>query len=165
MSVTLDQHQVIEAALRAFEAEERRRLGLDAEPRQWHDPNPQRFTEAERRRTTLLFGGLTSMHDALIEAGLGSLGYRIKALACPDNASLQLGKEFGNRAQCNPTYFTVGNLLKHLTRLRDEAAAGADGIVEDYLLLTVGACGPCRFAPKVRRYRVLGPTWRSEPHR
>ena len=26
----------------------------------------------------------------------------------PDNDALRYGKEFGNRGQCNPTYFTVG---------------------------------------------------------
>ena len=153
IGVTLDQHQAIEVELCAFEAEERRRLGLDSEPRQWHDSYPRHFTEAERRRTTLLFGGLSNMHDALIEAGLESLGYRVQALPCPDNASLQFGKEFGNRAQCNPTYFTVGNLLKHLTRLRDEDGVDSEKIVEDYLLLTVGACGPCRFGTYVTEFR------------
>ena len=34
----------------------------------------------------------------------------------PDNDALQFGKEFGNRGQCNPTYFTVGNLVKYLDR-------------------------------------------------
>ena len=145
----------IERALCDFEAEERRRLGLDDDVDHWNDPNPRRFTKDQRDHTTLLFGGLTTMHDALIEAGLASLGYRARALDCPDNESLQFGKEFGNRAQCNPTYFTVGNLLKYLTRLRDEEGLSAEEIVGNNILLTVGACGPCRFGTYVTEFRKV----------
>ena len=42
------------------------------------------------------------------------IGYNVADTRLPDNAGLQAGKEFGNRGQCNPTYFTVGNLVKYL---------------------------------------------------
>jgi predicted nucleotide-binding protein (sugar kinase/HSP70/actin superfamily) len=145
--------EAMEAELETFEAAERRRLGLDREAPHWRDPNPQLFTRDQRARTTVLLGGLTAMHDALIEAGLASLGYRTKALDCPDNESLQYGKEFGNRGQCNPTYFTVGNLLRYLVRLRDEHGLSPEQIVDSHVMLTVGACGPCRFGTYVTEFR------------
>ncbi|HDO34387.1 MAG TPA: 2-hydroxyglutaryl-CoA dehydratase, partial [Chromatiales bacterium] len=120
---------------------------------QWHDPNPRAFSKARRGGTTLLFGGLTAMHDALIEAALTALGYRPQALPCPDRSALQCGKEFGNRGQCNPTYFTVGNLIKHLIHLRDVEGLSREQIVDDYLFVTAGACGPCRFGMYVTEYR------------
>lgn len=120
---------------------------------QWHDPNPRTFSKARRGSTTLLFGGLTTMHDALIEAALSALGYRLQALPCPDRSALQCGKEFGNRGQCNPTYFTVGNLIKHLIHLRDVEGLSREQIVNDYLFVTAGACGPCRFGMYVTEYR------------
>ncbi len=120
---------------------------------QWHDPNPRTFSKARRGCTTLLFGGLTAMHDALIEAALSALGYRPQALPCPDRSALQCGKEFGNRGQCNPTYFTVGNLIKHLIHLRDVEGLSREQIVDDYLFVTAGACGPCRFGMYVTEYR------------
>ncbi|GMR14512.1 MAG: hypothetical protein BMS9Abin30_0115 [Gammaproteobacteria bacterium] len=120
---------------------------------QWHDPQPQVFTVAARAHTTLLFGGLTAMHDALIEAALSSLGYSARALPCPDRDALQCGKEFGNRGQCNPTYFTVGNLIKYLIHLRDVEELSREQIVTDYLFVTAGACGPCRFGMYVTEYR------------
>ena len=67
------------------------------------------------------------------------------ALDCPDNSALRYGKEFGNRGQCNPTYFTVGNLVKFLCTLRDKEGMPADEIIHRYVFLTAGACGPCRF--------------------
>ncbi|GMR07928.1 MAG: hypothetical protein BMS9Abin26_0933 [Gammaproteobacteria bacterium] len=120
---------------------------------QWYDPNPRTFSRARRGVTTLLFGGLTAMHDALIEAALSSLGYHLQALPCPDRDALQCGKEFGNRGQCNPTYFTVGNLIKHLIHLRDVEGLSREQIVNDYLFITAGACGPCRFGMYVTEYR------------
>ena len=115
----------IEREVRGFEAEERRRLGLEAAPEHFRDANPQRFTKEDRARTTVLFGGLTEMHDALLEAGLASIGYGAKALPRPDTASLPYRKEFGHRAPRNPTSFTVGNLIKHIIHLRDAEGMSA----------------------------------------
>jgi predicted nucleotide-binding protein (sugar kinase/HSP70/actin superfamily) len=144
----------IEDELRAFEEAERKRLGLEEEAvEHWHDENPKEFTASQRDKTTILAGGLTFAHDVLVEAALGALGYRMKALDVPDNAALRIGKEFGNRGQCNPTYFTVGNLVKHLMHLRDEEGLSAQEIKERYLFVTAGACGPCRFGSYVTEYR------------
>ncbi len=118
----------------------------------WFDPNPQAFTRAQRAHTTLLFGGLTRSHDLLIGGALDGLGYHVQVLDEPDADSLSLGKEFGNRGQCNPTYFTVGNLIKFL---KGKLAAGEtrDDVVENYVFVTVGACGPCRFGTYATEYR------------
>ena len=61
-------------------------------------------------------------HDLFIQAALRGIGYKVLALDVPDNDALQYGREYGNRGQCNPTYFTVGNLVKYLDGLRDAAA-------------------------------------------
>ncbi|MDH3229947.1 MAG: 2-hydroxyglutaryl-CoA dehydratase [Alphaproteobacteria bacterium] len=143
----------IESELRAFEVAERQRLGLEPDPAQWSDANPQAFTAEERGGTRLLFGGLTAAHDAILEAGLRSLGYNAQALPYADVAALQTGKEFGNRGQCNPTYFTVGNLVNHLVKLRDKEGVPTDDIVRNNAFLTFGACGPCRFGTYVTEYR------------
>lgn len=144
----------IEQELREFEAQERRKLGLEEEKvHHWRDANPQRFTRSDREKTTLLLGGLTLAHDTLVTGALSGLGYRVQALDCPDLEALRLGKEFGNRGQCNPTYFTVGNLVKHLIHLRDQAGIPTPEILEKYVFLTAGACGPCRFGTYVTEYR------------
>src|SRR5262249_49886989 len=119
----------------------------------WVDSNPQRFTKAQRGDTTILFGGLTAAHDDILTAAFASLGYRMKALDVPDHDALRFGKEFGNRAQCNPTYFTVGNLVKHLVHLRDVEHRSVDEIIGTHVFSTAGACGPCRFGTYVTEYR------------
>jgi predicted nucleotide-binding protein (sugar kinase/HSP70/actin superfamily) len=143
----------IEQELARFEAEERARLGLADAKQHWHDPPPQRFAAERRADTTILCGGLTLAHDRLIASALASLGYRVQSLDQPDNEALRLGKEFGNRGQCNPTYFTVGNLVKHLTGLRDEQGLSTQEIVGNYLFVTAGSCGPCRFGMYATEYR------------
>ena len=144
----------IEAELKAFEEAERRRLNLTDEPiAHWIDANPQGFTRAERGHTTILFGGLTIAHDLMVSAGLAGLGYTIQPLDVADTEALRFGKEFGNRGQCNPTYFTVGNLVKHLVHLRDREHMPVDEIIRTHIFFTAGACGPCRFGTYVTEYR------------
>jgi predicted nucleotide-binding protein (sugar kinase/HSP70/actin superfamily) len=144
----------MDAELRAFEEAERKRLGLDANPEQWvEDMANLTFTKKEKEHITILVSGLTMAQDYFVEGGLKGVGYNVQMMDCPDVAALQFGKEFGNRGQCNPTYFTVGNLVKFLCTLRDKHGMTAEHIVKNYVFLTAGACGPCRFGMYVTEYR------------
>lgn len=143
----------IDAELLAFEAAERARLGLE-EPEQWVEEMANlTFTKAERSKITMLIGGLTVAHDYIVSGGLKNAGYEVLAMDAPDYDSLRVGKEFGNRAQCNPTYFTVGNLVKVLIHLRDKKGMSTEEIIDKYVFLTAGACGPCRFGMYTTEYR------------
>ncbi len=143
----------IEAELAAFEAEERKRLGLEDGKEHWRDAPAPGFSATQRPHTTILVCGLTMAHDMFIEGALTGLGYKVKCMDVPDNNALRFGKEFGNRGQCNPTYFTVGNLVKYLCYLRDEQGMSVADINAKYLFLTAGACGPCRFGMYATEYR------------
>jgi predicted nucleotide-binding protein (sugar kinase/HSP70/actin superfamily) len=101
----------------------------------------------------MLVGGLTLAHDYLVEAAFKGVGYNTLMLDAPDQAAFQAGKEFGNRGQCNPTYFTVGNLVQYLITLRDKHGMSSKEIVDKFVFLTAGACGPCRFGMYVTEYR------------
>lgn len=143
----------IEAELRAFEATERQRLGLE-ETEHWVEEMANlTFTKSERSKITMLIGGLTVAHDYIVSGGLKNAGYEVVAMDAPDYESLRVGKEFGNRAQCNPTYFTVGNLVKVLIHLRDKKGMSTEEIIDKYVFLTAGACGPCRFGMYTTEYR------------
>ncbi len=98
---------------------------------------------------TILFGGLTPLHELFIKGAVESLGYRAKFLPTPDNQSLKVGREYCNRGMCNPTYYTVGNLIKFL---KEESLKGVD-VENRYTFVTVGACGPCRFGMYETEYR------------
>ncbi|PZE21268.1 2-hydroxyglutaryl-CoA dehydratase [Paenibacillus xerothermodurans] len=143
----------LEDELLRFQTEQERVLGIQLEKSQWFDPVPRQFLAKDKAETTILLGGLTMAHDYLVEGAMRGLGYRVQHLDCPDNDALRFGKEFGNRGQCNPTYFTVGNLIKHLQHLRDVEGKSKDEIVRNYLFMTAGSCGPCRFGTYVTEYR------------
>jgi predicted nucleotide-binding protein (sugar kinase/HSP70/actin superfamily) len=144
----------IDAELKKFEEEERKRLGLDGNVEQWvEDMVGLGFKKSERAKVTLLIGGLTVAQDYLIEGALKGIGYQVQMLDCPTTEGFQTGKEFGNRGQCNPTYFTVGNLVQYLITLRDKHGMTAKEVVEKFVFLTAGACGPCRFGMYVTEYR------------
>ncbi len=56
--------EAIEAELKQFEVEERKRLGLPAEgSKHWFDEVPRTFTRDQREHTTILVSGLTMAHD------------------------------------------------------------------------------------------------------
>lgn len=123
-----------------------------AAPKHWFDEVPSTFTGAQRAHTTILHAGLTMAHDLFIQSAFRGLGYKVQAMEVPDNDALQYGREFGNRGQCNPTYFTVGNLVKHLKTLQEGGMAKED-IINNYIFATAGSCGPCRFGTYVTEYR------------
>jgi predicted nucleotide-binding protein (sugar kinase/HSP70/actin superfamily) len=117
-------------------------------------PAERPFTAAERAHVTVLFGGLTLRHEELILAGLRGLGYKVALLPTPAKADFQAGKEYGNNGQCNPTYFTVGNLVNYLKGLRDRQGLSTEQVLNDYVFVTAGTCGPCRFGMYEAEYRL-----------
>ena len=103
-------------------------------------------------RVTILFGGFTWKHEDLIRAVFQGCGYRCEKLPVPNVAAFQTGKEFGNNGQCNPTYFTVGNLVQYLQFLEKEGLS-RDQILNNFVFFTAGSCGPCRFGMYEAEYR------------
>lgn len=121
--------------------------------RHYKRPRERPFTADQRDHTTVLIGGLTFSHERLIQGAWKGLGYNCEVVPTPDVAAFQLGKEYGNNGQCNPTYFTVGNLIQYLQGL-EEAGLSRDDIQAKYVFLTAGACGPCRFGMYESEYRI-----------
>jgi predicted nucleotide-binding protein (sugar kinase/HSP70/actin superfamily) len=111
------------------------------------------FTKDQRANTTILFGGLTWKHEKLIKGVLQGLGYNASEIPVPDKKAFQLGKEYGNNGQCNPTYFTVGNLVQYLQNL-EAGGMSKEDIINNYVFFTAGACGPCRFGMYDAEYRL-----------
>ncbi len=150
-------HQVEEEIRRRVAAE---RARLEALARQrlqaaqhFRRPTERPFTAAERDKVTILIGGLSWKHDALLKAAFQAAGYRVEALPTPDVAAFQLGKEYGNNGQCNPTYFMVGHLIKYLRALEAQGLSRHE-IVDRYVFFTAGSCGPCRFGMYEAEYRL-----------
>ncbi len=126
---------------------------LHQETSQWRDIPQQPVTYASKEETIFLVGGLTVFQNRLIQDALRAIGVHFVALPDPDFEAFQKGKAFGNRGQCNPTYFTVGNLVKYLQNLRDNEGMRTEEIVSRYVYMTAGGCGPCRFGMYITEYK------------
>ena len=141
----------IRKRLEAERARLRKIAGLD-KPEHFHRPIERAFTAEQRKQVTILFGGFTWKHEDLIRAVFQGCGYRCEKLPVPDVPAFQTGKEFGNNGQCNPTYFTVGNLVQYLQFLEKEGVSRQQ-ILDNYVFFTAGSCGPCRFGMYEAEYR------------
>jgi predicted nucleotide-binding protein (sugar kinase/HSP70/actin superfamily) len=119
----------------------------------FHRPIERPFTAEERDRVTILFGGFTWKHERFIEAVFRGCGYRFQMLPNPNVSAFQTGKEYGNNGQCNPTYFTVGNLIEFLRSLEARGLSRQE-IIDNYIFFTAGSCGPCRFGMYESEYRM-----------
>lgn len=121
--------------------------------RHFRRPVEHPFLASQRADTTLLFGGLSPRHDRLMEAALKGLGYRAQALPNVSLAGYERAKEYGNNGLCNPTYFTVGALVRYLQDLESAGMSRGD-IVSRHVFVTAGSCGTCRFGMYEAEYRV-----------
>jgi predicted nucleotide-binding protein (sugar kinase/HSP70/actin superfamily) len=146
----LDEREIEDRSLE-YEDRLRKEMGLETKKvRHFQRPAERPFTKDQKESTTILWGSLTLAHEHLLSEAMRRLGYNIRHLPTPDNEALALGKELGSRGQCNPTYYTVGNLIKYLKQLRDQ---GEEDIEERYVCVTAGGCGPCRFGMYEAEYR------------
>ncbi|MGO9231320.1 MAG: hypothetical protein ACLQKA_19190, partial [Bryobacteraceae bacterium] len=157
-SANLVQIGSIEDVIQRRLAEERARLEREAGlPKQdahhFKRPVERPFTKQQRAFTTLLFGGLTWKHEKLVHGALEGLGYQARPVPTPNVRAFQLGKEYGNNGQCNPTYFTVGNLVQYLQTLEEQGLSKQE-IIDNHVFFTAGACGPCRFGMYEAEYRL-----------
>jgi hypothetical protein len=149
--VQIENDSEIKQRLEAERMRMRKIAGLD-QPTHFHRPIERAFTAEQRSRVTILFGGFTWKHEDLIRAVFQGCGYRCEKLPVPDVPAFQTGKEYGNNGQCNPTYFTVGNLVQYLQFLEKEGIS-RQNILDNYVFFTAGSCGPCRFGMYEAEYR------------
>jgi len=153
----LAQIQSVDEIIQQRLAEKRHALlaeaGLKKEVHHFERPKENPFLKSQRGTTKILFGGLTWKHEKLIQAAWEGLGYLAEPVEVPDVKAFQLGKEYGNNGQCNPTYFTVGNLVQHLQKLEEKGMSKQE-IIDRHIFITAGACGPCRFGMYEAEYRL-----------
>jgi predicted nucleotide-binding protein (sugar kinase/HSP70/actin superfamily) len=126
------------------------RAPTDAQPYRAYKPAP--FTVAERGAATVLIGGLHWRVLELFQGVLENLGHKAQILPEATLADLMAGREAADIGQCSPTSFTTGNLANFL---RGEAQRiGADAVARQYVYVTAGSCGACRFGQYHQSYEL-----------
>src|SRR5688572_9742362 len=126
-----DNPSTIDAVVGAEYARLRREAGL-VQIQHFKKPVERAFKAEERDFVTILFGGLTWKHEKLIQAVFQGSGYKCVMIPTAEVADFQAGKEYGNNGQCNPTYFTVGNLVRYLQKLEANGESRQD-ILNNYV--------------------------------
>lgn len=121
-----------------------------SEPYRAYKPRP--FTREERDKVTVLFGSLHWRVERILQGAMENLGYRTQVLPTATRADLLTGREVADIGQCCPTSFTTGNLVNYL---RGEVQRiGAEEVSKNYVYLTAGSCGACRFGQYHQSYEL-----------
>ena len=121
-----------------------------AEPYRAYKPLP--FTRAERDRVTILFGNLHWRAERVMQGAMENLGYRAEIMPTATRADLLTGREVADIGQCCPTSFTTGNLVNVLRR--EAHRSGAEEVSRNFVYLTAGSCGACRFGQYHQSYEL-----------
>jgi predicted nucleotide-binding protein (sugar kinase/HSP70/actin superfamily) len=115
-------------------------------------PNPP-WRSADRDKVTILFNFVERRKSFFLKAYFDRMGYRSEDLGDYVYEDVRWGKEYGNRMECNPMYFTIGCLLKNLFRIQRETGLTKAQIVERYVFVCGGGqCGPCRYGMYPQEY-------------
>ncbi len=138
------EEQELEEKVEAYRRVLLQEAGLEqGEVQHFRRPHERGWPLVDRTSTTIIYCGLTASHEEIALGVLEGMGYKAQRLPIPDYEALAIGKEYCNRGQCNPTYYTVGNLLKFLLELRRQGVPNQD-IEDHYALFWSTDCGPCR---------------------
>ena len=113
---------------------------------------PRPFSRKERETTTILYGGLTWKHERIIQGTMHNMKYNAQPLPNVARADLDAGKEMIDVGACCPTIFTTGNLVNFLKS--EVANKSKEEVANNYVFLTAGACGPCRFGQYHESYTM-----------
>jgi predicted nucleotide-binding protein (sugar kinase/HSP70/actin superfamily) len=113
---------------------------------------PRPFKREERDKVTILYGGLTWKHERLIQGAFHNLNYKAEPLPNIVRDDLDAGKELIDVGACCPTIFTTGSLVNLLKKKVSEQ--GREAVTDNFVYLTAGACGPCRFGQYHESYAM-----------
>jgi predicted nucleotide-binding protein (sugar kinase/HSP70/actin superfamily) len=121
-------------------------------PEHYRAYRPAPFTKEERERVTILFGGLHWRAERVLQGALENLGYRAQVLPTATREDLLTGRELADIGQCCPTSFTTGNLANFLRQ--ESQRIGPEAVAKNYVYVTAGACGACRFGQYHQSYEL-----------
>ena len=113
---------------------------------QWDGyPNPV-WHKRDKKKVTIMYSMIERRKSYFLRAYLIRHGYKFLDMGDHIAEDVRWGKEYGNRMECNPMYFTSGSFIRHLMMLHKEKGLSKEEIVQKYVFLSGGGqCGPCRY--------------------
>ena len=120
---------------------------------QWTGFKNPPWRKKDKRKVTILFNMIERRKSYFLRAYFERKGYKYRDLGDHIKEDVRWGKEWGNRMECNPMYFTSGSLIRNLFKIQQETGLSKEEIVNKYIFLGGGGqCGPCRYGMYPQEY-------------
>ncbi len=117
-----------------------------AHEEQWSGYKNPIFPKKDKKKVTVIFSFVERRKSRFLGAYFKRHGFNYLDMGDHIKEDVRWGKEYGNRMECNPMYFTSGALIRNLVKLEQEKGLTKEEIVEDYVFFGGGGqCGPCRY--------------------
>ncbi|MBI9099616.1 MAG: hypothetical protein JEY91_14145 [Spirochaetaceae bacterium] len=121
--------------------------------KQWDGYKNRDFLKKDKDKVTVLFNYIERRKSFFLRSFFKRNGFKYEDLGDYILEDVRWGKEYGNRMECNPMYFTGGSLLRNLFRIEKETGLSKEEIVEKYVFVGGGGqCGPCRYGMYPQEY-------------
>ncbi|MBN2657138.1 MAG: hypothetical protein JXR86_08770 [Spirochaetales bacterium] len=121
--------------------------------REWEGYKNPPFLKKDKDKVTVLFNYIERRKSFFLSSYFERKGFNFIDLGDYILEDVRWGKEFGNRMECNPMYFTGGSLLRNLFKIEEETGLTKEEIVKKYMFVGGGGqCGPCRYGMYPQEY-------------
>lgn len=122
-------------------------------PLQWRGYENPPWLKIDKSKVTVLYNFVERRKSYFLRSYFERNGFTYLDMGDHIAEDVRFGKEFGNRMECNPMYFTSGSLLRNLFRIEKETGLSKEEIVKRYIFLGGGGqCGPCRYGMYPQEY-------------
>ncbi|MDA3808968.1 MAG: hypothetical protein PF518_01430 [Spirochaetaceae bacterium] len=121
--------------------------------KQWVRYNNPHFLKKDKDKVIVLYNYIERRKSFFLRSFFKRNGFQYEDLGDYILEDVRWGKEYGNRMECNPMYFTGGSLIRNLFRIEKETGLTKEQIVEKYVFVGGGGqCGPCRYGMYPQEY-------------
>lgn len=120
---------------------------------QWTGYMVAPWLKKDKQKVTILYSFVERRKSYFLRAFFKRRGYHAVDMGDHIKDDLRIAKEWGNRMQCNPMYFTCGSMLRHLFEVERKTGLSKEQIAKQHIFLCGGGqCGPCRYGLYPQEY-------------
>jgi predicted nucleotide-binding protein (sugar kinase/HSP70/actin superfamily) len=121
--------------------------------RQWSGLQFKPWPKRDKKNAIVMFNFVERLKSFFFKCYFDRNGYRALDMGDHVKEDVRLGKEYGNRMECNPMYFTSGSMLRNLFEIERQTGLSRAEIARRYIFLCGGGqCGPCRYGMYPQEY-------------